>query len=520
MGITQCVKRADRHNQHGRATIFGSRTHRWGKFAARVARLAGGLRALGVESGDRVAILSLNSDRYLEIYVAVPWAGAVIVPLTIRWSPSENIYALSDSGARVLFVDDTFGAQAASFRAEISSVRVIIHMGDAAASAGMISYEHLIESSVPFPDAGRTGEDLAGIFYTGGTTGFPKGVMLAHRSLFASANSIKGLLPALTRDATFLHAAPMFHIADFASTMLALLVGAENAIIPSFSAERVLTAIQEHSVTDILLVPTMIHMLVTHPALEKTDLSSLQHVIYGGSPMPEEILRHSIRVLPQCQFIQLYGQTELSPVATALPPEYHTFEGPTAGKLNSAGRAVSNCEVEVVDANGVEVPLGAVGEIRVRGLNTMLGYWNKSEETAAAFRDGWVYTGDAGRMDKDGFLYIVDRIKDVIISGGENIYTVEVENACVKHPAVAQCAVIGIPDDTWGEAVHAIVILKDGQHVLAEDLIAHCHGLIAGYKCPRSVEYRSQPFPLTGAGKVLKRELRASHWEGRSRQVN
>jgi acyl-CoA synthetase (AMP-forming)/AMP-acid ligase II len=519
VGITQSVKRAVQQNPRGRATVFGARTRRWDEFGARVARLGAGLQSIGVQPGDRVAVLALNSDRYLETYAAVPWAGAVVVPLNIRWAAAENVYAINDSGAKALIVDDTFAALAASIRPELGSVGEIIHMGDAAPPAGMTSYEHLIESSARMPDVGRSGEDLAGIFYTGGTTGFPKGVMLSHRSLWACAAANMAIFP-VSRDFIYLHAAPMFHIADFSMTMVTLSAGAQNAIIPGFTAERVLAAIEEHRVTSVLLVPTMIHMLVTHPQLAKTDTSSLKDLIYGASPMPEELLRQAMHALPHCRFIHAYGQTELSPTVTTLPPEYHTLNGPAADKLTSVGRAVSSCEVEVVDAEGVEVPRGAIGEIRVRGLNTMLGYWNKPEETAATFRDGWVYTGDAGRMDEEGFLYIVDRIKDMIISGGENVYTVEVENACLKHPAVSQCAVIGIPHETWGETVHAIVVVKDGEQVLAEDLIAHCHRLIAGYKCPRSIEFRSEPFPLSGAGKVLKRQLRAPHWEGRNRQVN
>ncbi|MGP8164425.1 MAG: long-chain-fatty-acid--CoA ligase [Steroidobacteraceae bacterium] len=520
MAITQGIKRALQQYPGGRASVCGSRSLSWQQLARRAAQLAGGLQSLGIEAGDRVAVLALNSDRYLEAYAGVAWAGAVIVPLNTRWSPAENIYAINDSGAAVLLVDDTFAAVADSIRTEIGSVRAVVHMGDAPTPAYMSGYERLIDTGAPVADAGRSGEDLAGIFYTGGTTGFPKGVMLSHRSLWSSAAAGISLLPRNGAESIYLHAAPMFHMADFGFTMVAFLAAVQSVIIPSFTAAGVLAAIEEHRVTIMLLVPTMIHMLVTHPMLPKTDLSSLQRVIYGASPMPEELLCQAMRALPHCEFVQAYGQTELSPIATALLPEYHTFGGPKAGKLTSAGRAVACCEIEVVDASGREVQLGTVGEIRVRGYNTMLGYWNKPEETAATLRDGWVYTGDAGRMDEEGFLYVVDRIKDMIISGGENVYTAEVENACVKHPAVAQCAVIGIPDDTWGEAVHAIVIIKDGHRLAAEELIAHCHGLIAGYKCPHSVEIRSQPLPMSGAGKILKRELRAPHWQGRRRQVN
>jgi acyl-CoA synthetase (AMP-forming)/AMP-acid ligase II len=500
--------------------VFGSRARCWDEFAARVARAAGGLRSMGVEPGDRVAILALNSDRYLEAYAAVPWAGAVVVPLNTRWSAAENIYAIKDSGTTILLVDDAFAAVAVSILAGTSSVRAVIHLGDATAPAGMTPYEQLIDRSAEVSDAERTGENLAGIFYTGGTTGFPKGVMLSHRSLLASAAACTSSGFELARDSVYLHAAPMFHLADFGGTLATLLAGGQHAAIPAFSAERVLAAVEQHRVTHLLLVPTMVQALVAHPKVPSTDMTSLEVVMYGGSPMPEAVLRQAMQALHGCRFLQVYGQTELSPAATLLAPEYHTFDGPRAGKLASAGRALSYCELQVVDTEDAEVPRGTVGQIRVRGPNTMLGYWNKPEETAATLRDGWVYTGDAGRLDEDGFVHVVDRTKDMIISGGENIYTVEVENACVKHPAVSQCAVIAIPDDNWGEAVHAIVILKDGEQISCDELIAHCHGLIAGYKCPRSIEFRSEPFPLSGAGKVLKRELRARYWEGRSRQVN
>jgi acyl-CoA synthetase (AMP-forming)/AMP-acid ligase II len=519
MGITQCFQRAVQRNRSGVATRFGRRTRTWGELVERIARLAGGLRSLGVEPGDRVAILALNGDRYLEYYGAVPWAGAVAVPLNTRWSPPENVYALNDSGATVLLIDDAFAALAPAILAEARSVRAVIHMGDAVAPAGMMSYEQLIERSAEMADAGRTREDLAGIFYTGGTTGFPKGVMLSHRSLWASAAAATSVVP-WPADSVALHVAPVFHLAAFGAVMNTLLVGAQHAFLPAFDPGRVLEAIEQYRVTSMVLVPTMLRMLVAHPKLASTDLSSLRYLIYGASPMPEALLRDAMRVLGGCQFVQAYGQTELSPIATILTSEYHTFEGPCAGRLASAGRAAPCCEVQVVGPAGVELPRGAIGEVRVRGFNTMLGYWNKPAETAATLRDGWVYTGDAGRMDEDGFLYVVDRVKDMVISGGENVYTAEVENACVLHPAVSQCAVIGIPDDTWGEAVHAIVVLKDGQRVSGEALIAHCHRLIAGYKCPRSVEFRSEPLPLSGVGKVLKRELRKPYWEGRSRQVN
>jgi acyl-CoA synthetase (AMP-forming)/AMP-acid ligase II len=281
MGITQCVKRTVLDNPGGRAIMFGARTRCWDEFATRVARLAGGLRSIGVEPGDRVAILALNSDRYLEAYAAVPWAGAGVVPLNTRWSAAENIYAIDDSGAGILLVDDAFTAVAASILAGTSTVRAVVHLGDAAAPTGMTAYEQLIEKSAEVPDAERTGEDLAGIFYTGGTTGFPKGVMLSHRSLLASAAACARWGFELTRDSVYLHAAPMFHLADFGGTVATLMAGGHHAAIPAFSAERVLAAVEQHRVTHLLLVPTMIHALTAHPKLPTTDMTSLDTVKYG-----------------------------------------------------------------------------------------------------------------------------------------------------------------------------------------------------------------------------------------------
>jgi acyl-CoA synthetase (AMP-forming)/AMP-acid ligase II len=519
MSITQGVKRSIQQSRHGIATIDGARQHDWATFGDRVARLAGGLRRLGLAIGERAAILALNSDRYLEYFVAVPWAGGVVVPLNIRWSVAENVYSLNDCGASMLFVDDAFLAMAKGILAETPAIRAAVYMGNGAVPDGMVGYEQLIGQSSPIADEARTGEDLAGIFYTGGTTGFPKGVMLPHRGLWASAMALIGA-GVVDAGAKYLHAAPMFHLADGAMSMAGLQAGATHVFIPAFNPEHVLAAIERHRVTHTILVPTMIQMVVTHPKLAQTDVSSLRRMLYGASPITESLLVEALRAFPKCEFFQGYGQTELSPLTTVLRPEDHVVDGPQAVRLKSAGRACMCNEIEIVDANGVPVPHGTVGEIRAKGLNAMLGYWNKPKETAAALRDGWVYTGDAAYMDEEGYVFIVDRVKDMIVSGGENVYSAEVENAVTKHPAVAQCAVIGIPSERWGEAVHAIVVPKPGARATAEEIIAHCHALIANYKCPRSVSFRADPLPVSGAGKVLKRELRKPFWEGHARQVH
>jgi acyl-CoA synthetase (AMP-forming)/AMP-acid ligase II len=513
MSIVQSVKRNFQVRSKDTATLFGDRRHDWTEFRDRVSRLAAGLKSLGVAAGDRVAILALNSDRYLEYYVTAPWAGAVVVPLNTRWSESELAYALNDSGATTLFLDDAFLKHAGALLGQVGSLRQVVYLGEHTTPPGLIGHEALIEGNVPFADAGRGGEDMAGIFYTGGTTGFSKGVLWASAMAFLSVIGTGA-------NKVVLHAAPMFHLADVASIMAAMITGDAHAIIPFFSAEGVLDAIERYRVTDVLLVPTMINMLVSHPKIAETDVSSVERLSYGGSVIPEAVLRRAIAAFPGCRFMQAYGQTELSPCATLLGPEFHVLDGPNAGRLTSAGRPCACNELEIVDPNDVEAPRGTVGEIRCRGPNTMLGYWNKPQETAAALRDGWVYTGDAGYMDDEGFVYIVDRLKDMIVSGAENVFSAEVENAVFNHPAVAQCAVVAIPSAEWGEAVHAIVILKEGQAATAEEIIAHCRREIAHYKCPRSVEFRTEPFPLSGAGKVLKRELRAPYWENRERQVS
>lgn len=518
MNITHGLRRALQVNAGGRSTVFGARRRTWRETGARVARLAGGMRALGISPGDRVAVLALNSDRYLELYLAVGWAGAVVVPLNIRWSPLENEDALRDCRARLLFVDKAFLATGQALAKALPDLK-LVYADDGDVPAGFAGYEDLAERTEAIPDAMRRGEDLAGIFYTGGTTGRSKGVMLSHQNLMANAlNALgEGLWP---QSSVYLHAAPMFHLANGAAMYSILLSGGSNVILPSFTPEGVMATIATERVTDILLVPTMIQMFVDHPALASYDLSSLRGISYGASPISEAVLDRATRALPKVTFTQAYGMTELSPIATLLHWKEHIGDGRAKGRHRGAGRATLGCEVRIVDANDQPVPRGTVGEIVARGDNVMMGYWERPEETARAVVDGWMHTGDGGYMDEDGFIYVVDRVKDMIISGGENVYSVEVENAVAQHPAVAQCAVIGIPSEEWGEQVHAVVVTRQGTALAPEELIAFCKTLIAGYKCPRSVDVRQEPLPLSGAGKILKRELRKPYWEQRERRVN
>ena len=520
MYLTQSIHRAAAASPQTIATICGDRVRTWVELRDRVARLAGALHGMGVRAGDRIAVLSMNSDRYFETCYAAYWADAVIVPMNTRWSVAEHVYSIEDAGATVLLLDDTFLEAGLAVRDACPQIARVIYMGDGVAPDRCLSYEELIETGPALEDARRGGDELAGIFYTGGTTGFPKGVMLSHKALWSSSLSVGAGTDGFNPGMRYLHAAPMFHLADFAMSNAASLFGASHVFMPFFEPASLLKIMEEHRVSYTLLVPTMIRMLLDCPAFDKHDLSSWKGLFYGASPMPESVLREALSKLPQVAFTQGYGQTELAPIATLLGPEFHVLEGPNAGKLRSAGRPGLCVELRVVGPDGKEVPRGKVGEVAVYGPNTMLGYWNKPEQTAATLVDGWVLTGDGGYMDEDGFLYIVDRLKDMIVSGGENVFSAEVENALMQHDAVAECAVIGVPDPKWGERVHAVVVPKAGRSIAEEDLFAHCKSLIAGYKCPRSADIRQEPLPKSAAGKILKTDLRRPYWEGQSRNVS
>ncbi len=515
--LTQGLRRAAQVKPGGVALIDGSQRYAWSEVPPRVARAANLLRNAGLSDGGRVAILALNSHRYFEIYYAIPWAGGAIVPLNTRLALPELQYILEDSGAGILIVDDNFVSIAQAIKERLPSL-ALIHISDGDAPAGFAGYEQMLCDIAAIDDAGRSGSDLAGIFYTGGSTGKAKGVMLSHDNLVS--NAVNGCyMIGYDPSSVYLHAAPMCYLTDGMSSLSITMAAGTHVFIPRFEVETCLQAMIEHRVTNIALVPTMIGMIVNSPGIENRDLSSLRQFMFGSSPITEGTLKRAVELWPDMKFLHGWGMTELSPIGTMLP--HHLRLPNVAGdRLKSCGVAAPNIELMIVDENGREMPRGDIGEIVVRGPIVMQGYWNKPEETAKALRDGWLHTGDAAVMDDEGLVYIVDRLKDMIISGGENVYSMEVENAISVMPEVAEVSVIGIPHPHWGECVHAIVVPRNGAAITAESVQAHCRTLIAAYKCPRSVELRSEPLPVSAAGKIQKNVLREPYWREQEKRVN
>jgi len=370
------------------------------------------------------------------------------------------------------------------------------------------AYERFVAESAPLADSGRAGPDLACLFYTGGTTGEAKGVMLSHGNIMA--NSVN-LIAALGMDEStvHLHCGPFFHVAAAVRLFSVTQVGGTHVILPRFEPRETLETIARARVTVATFVPTMLRAILDERNFAAHDLSSLRYITYGAAPMPEALLREAMGRLSGVRFVQSYGMTETSPIATILGWQEHLLDGKSGSRLRSAGRPALLCEVRIVDAEDRMRQTGEIGEIVIRGPNVMQGYWRRPEPSAQALRGGWMHSGDIGYLDGNGYLYVVDRIKDVIISGGENVYSEEVENALASHPAVLECAVIARPDPHWGEAVHAVVVIRSGYSPSIEDLTAHCKTLIAAFKCPKSMDLRKDRLPMSGANKVLKHQLRA-----------
>ncbi len=521
MNILQGLTHASKIAGSRQAIVCGDTHYTWNEFDQRTDALARGLASLGVQRGDRIAVVMLNCHRYLELYYACARMGAVIVPLNIRLARSEIVFILNDSETKVLVVDKTFASYVTG-RDTFPTVETILYNGDETPE-GMLSYEELLKTGTQIQqsaDQEMEDNDISGLYYTGGTTGRAKGVMLSHKNVVSNAFHMI-MAASYTGQDIYLHAGPMFHLADVASIFAMTMVGGCHVFIPLFNPVALLETVQREHVTATLLVPTMINALLNHPAVDNYDISSLRRITYGGSPMPLELLKKGLQKWGPL-FVQAYGMTEAAPLLTMLDPQDCSIDGTPeqVRRLASCGKESLGVEVRVVSADGRNVQPGEIGEIIARGPNIMLGYWRMPEATTAAIVDGWYHTGDLATIDEENFIYIVDRAKDMIISGGENIYCVEVENALYTHPAVLEAAVVGIPDETWGESVHAIIVCKSGMSVSRDELIAHVRTQIASYKVPRSIEFQAEALPKSGAGKILKRDLREKYWVGKSRRVN
>jgi long-chain acyl-CoA synthetase len=519
MSIVEGLKKSVRQNPDKIASICGSTRLTFKEVDERVNRLSSALARLGVGRGDRVAVLSLNCHRFYEFYYGVAQLGAVIVPINFRLPPHEVKYIIDHSGSRVVVVDQALLPVIEAIRASLDSADHFILMGDERCE-GYLSYEELLASGTAKFDAPEVNdEELLGLFYTSGTTGEPKGVMLSHRNMLANIANSEGVYNYFLTD-IYLHAAPMFHLADGAAVFTHTANGATQAFIPRFDPKQVLETISRDRVSLIVLVPTMINFLLHQPDLDSYDLSSLRHVTYGASPIAPDLLRRAMKVF-DCSFGQGYGLTEASPLLTVLTADDHLLPG-TAGerRLASCGRPVPGVDVRVVKEDGSDAKPGEVGEIIARGPNIMLGYWKRPDATEDVLRDGWLHTGDLATVDEDGYIYLVDRKKDMIVTGGENVFSTEVEAVLYAHPAVKEAAVIPIPDPDWGEAVHACVVLRDGAQATSEELVEFCRHRLANYKVPHSIEFIDGELPKGGTGKILKKQLRERHWKDRERRIS
>jgi long-chain acyl-CoA synthetase len=486
------------------AVVCQGNRRTYAELGSRCRRLAGALRAQGLVPGDRVGVIGLNSDLYLELYLGVPAAGFVLVPVNSRLAPAEMRAILADAGVSVLFADADYPGAA--------DVKQVLTMpGD---------YEDLIASAASAGEAGEAGEarpaenDLAALFYTSGTTGAAKGAMHTHRTLVSSALHFMATWP-FDRQTRWLVASPMFHTGGIIGTLATVWAGGTHVIMPRFDPDLAVDLIEREAVTHTLLVPTMLAAAAGAQLARPRDVSTLRYLSHGASPISAETLRKARRAFPGAELLHVYGTTEATPITTLLPHEELIIDTP---RVRSCGQPATGVEVRIVDSAQAEVKPGTVGDILVRSASVMAGYWRKPEATAEVMRGDWYLTGDLGYRDEESYLYLVDRAKDMIISGGENIYSTEVEDALASHPAVEEVAVFGVPDPRWGESVYAVVFTR--QPVTAEELVAHCRQRIAGFKVPRHVELRTEPLPKSAAGKILKRELRDPHWAGQHTYVS
>ncbi len=493
----------------------------------RVRALAGFLQKQGVRPGERIAILEVNSHRFLETYYAAAGTGTILNPLNYRLSPQELTYILRDSQAKWLLANARFSSLVEATVQEQTPLEGVLWMeGFPKLSLGLqqMAYEEALKAVNPgeFLPEPTLPQQVAHLYYTSGTTGKPKGVMLTHQNVCVHALGTIAELNLTDRD-VWAHVAAMFHLADAWATFAITWVGGRHVMVAQFEPEKVLSIIQQEKITISNLIPTMLNLMVKHPDAHRHDYSSLRAILSGGAPIAPEVVRKIVEVFG-CDYIQTYGMTETSPYLTLSILKEHLRQLPPEKQLRfkaRTGRPFVAVELQVVDENGKPVAPddSTVGEIWVRGQTVTPGYWNLPEETQKAFHQGWLKTGDLAVVDEEGYVNIVDRKKDMILTGGENVYSTEVENVLYMHPKVLEAAVFGVPDEKWGEAVKAAVVLRQGESATQEELISFCKERLAHYKCPKSIDFLPE-LPKTGSGKITKKALRDPYWSGYDKRVH
>ena len=525
--ITECRAMADVVRLRGaedgatHAFTFGDEVMTFAELDAGSNRAANALLAEGVSKGERVAYLGKNHHLYFEVFMGAAKIGAVMTPVNWRLAPPEVAYILDNCEAEIVFVAEGFGETIAKIQSDCPRVKKVIGMD--AGVATLPDYREWRDAhGADDPQVALLPQDDFLQLYTSGTTGRPKGAVMTNASILSS-RSADGREEALREwqepvagDVSLL-AMPCFHISGTGTGIANIISGTNSIVLAEYDPTQALDLIEKYPISKLFLVPAAIQILLNHPRANEVDFSRLKYITYGASPIPLELMKQAMDVLG-CGFVQMYGMTETSGTIVALDPADHVPEG--SERMRSVGTALQGVELKIIDEEGNSLPAGTIGEIATRSPKNMAGYWQLPEATAETIdSDGWLRTGDAGYLDEDGYLFIRDRVKDMIISGGENVYPAEVENALYAHEAVADVAVIGVPDEKWGEAVKACVVVKEGQRLDEADLIAHAREHIAGYKCPKSVDFITQ-LPRNPSGKILRRELRAPYWEGKDKAVN
>jgi long-chain acyl-CoA synthetase len=491
---THGLGRALRHYPNRTAFSNGGRRRTFLELYDRVAGIAGHLVGQGFKRGDRIALLLPNEDQYIELIYACAWLGLIAIPLNTRFSATEIDHVLADATPHGIISHSSLPMPKSELPWQC-----------------VIDQQPLIGGKLP-PGPIYEPEAVLALIYTSGTTGRPKGVIQTHANILSNIYHLNYWMP-YKEGGVYLHAAPIFHILDFPFMFAAPAFGACQVTIPKFSPHAFCEAVQREGVTHSVLVPTMINLLIQFEDLKNYDLHSLEMLAYGGSPIAPELVRRAQKALPNVKLVQGYGLSETG-FLTGLHSDEHTSK-----RIMSCGRTCVGVDLQVVDESGLPVGVGQHGELMVRGANVMQGYWNNPEETKLAFRNGMFRTGDIGFRDDDGYFFILDRLKDMIVTGGENVYSGEVEAIIYQHPAVKEAAVFGIPDPQWGEIVMACVVLKPGQVLSANDLIAYCRRSLANYKVPRRIEFLETELPKNGSGKILKRQLRERFWVHEQRAV-